>query len=160
MPEVSLRAPTAEPAPYAQVVTFMLAPGKAGEYQSYLKNDYLPMLRKGQVANFWVSRPIFGGEGMERVTVRPLKKLAEIDDGPIARRILGPEEAQKLTQKAAGLYQSVRSRIVRYRPELSYQPEPTRVSQRKQTTWAYRRRQCGRRGLSPGRPCIRRGTRS
>jgi hypothetical protein len=129
-PDLSLRAPTPEPAPYAQVVTFTLAPGKAAEYDTYLKNDYLPMLRKGEVANFWVSRSIFGGEGMERVTVRPLKKLAEIDEGPIARRVLGAEEARKLNQKAGGMYQSVRYRIVKYRPELSFQPEPARVSQR------------------------------
>jgi hypothetical protein len=130
MPDVSLRQPTAEPAPYAQVTTFTLAPGKAGEYESFLKNDFLPMLRKGEVANFWVSRNIFGGGGMERVAVRPLKKLAEIDEGPIARRILGPEGAAKLSAKSAGLYQSVQYRIVRYRSDLSYGPEPSRVSQR------------------------------
>ena len=129
-PDLSIRNPTPEPAPFAQVVTFTLAPGKRAEYEAFMKSDYLPMLRKGEVANFWVSRTIFGGDGMEIVTVRPIKKLGEIDDGPIVRRVLGPEGAQKLNAKSAGFYQSIRYRIVRYRSDLSYQPEPTRVSQR------------------------------
>jgi hypothetical protein len=128
-PELSVRTP-GEPAPYAVVMTYTLAPGRGPDFEAYIKNDYLPVLRKGEVKNFWVSRPIFGGEGLQRVTVRPMNKLGEIDEGPIARRVLGPEGAQQLNAKAAGLYQSIRYRIVRYRTDLSYQPEPPRVSQR------------------------------
>jgi hypothetical protein len=128
-PELSIRTP-GEPLPYAQVTTYTLAPGKLPEFQSYMRDDFLPMARKGGITNLWVSRPIFGGESMQRVVVRPMKMLGEIDEGPLARRVLGAEGAQKLGAKTAGMFQSVQTRIVRYRADLSYGPEPTRVSSR------------------------------
>ena len=128
--DLAIRTRTSEVLPYAMVTTYTLAPGKAQEFNDFMKNDYMPMLKKAEVANFWVSQTVFGGAG-ERVTVRLMKKLGEIDDGPIARRTLGAEGARALAAKSTGITTSTRTMIVRYRPDLSYEPaKPTQVSAR------------------------------
>ena len=111
------------------VIFHTLAPGKAADCEAVTKNDLLPALRKAEVPDYWVSRTVFGGEGMERVTVRPMMKLGEIDDGPALNRVLGPEAAAKFRAKTADMYQSVQYRILRLRTDLSYMPAPVRVSQ-------------------------------
>ena len=130
--ELSIQTKTAEPEMYAMVTSYTLAPGKAQDFNAYMRDEYIPMLKKAEVANFWVSQTVFGGQN-ERVAVRLMKKLGEIDGGPIARRTLGAEGAQKLALKAAGLYQSTRTSIVRYRADLSYEAaaaKPAEVSTR------------------------------
>jgi hypothetical protein len=126
-PDLAILTKTSEPMPYAMVTSYTLAPGKAQEFNAFMKNDFIPMLKKAEVSNFWVSQTVFGGES-ERVAVRLMKKLGEIDDGPIARRALGPEGAQKLAAKAAGIVASTRTVIVRYRADLSYEAKPAQTS--------------------------------
>jgi hypothetical protein len=130
MPELSINTPTETPAPFAMVVTYTLAPGRGRDWETFIRDEALPMYRKAEVPNVWVSRTLFGGESLERVVVRPMIKLGEIDDGPITQRVLGTEGAAQFLAKSAGLHQSVRYRIVRYRNDLSYAPQPARVSRR------------------------------
>lgn len=129
--DLAIHTKATEPEVYAMVTTYTLAPGKAQEFNAYMRDDYIPMLKKAEVANFWVSQTVFGGPN-ERVAVRLMKKLGEIDGGPLARRTLGAEGAQKLAAKAAGLYTSSRTSIVRYRADLSYETaaKPAEVSTR------------------------------
>lgn len=126
--ELMIQTKTAEPEMYAMVTSYTLAPGKAQEFAAYMRDDYIPMLKKAQVANFWVNQTVFGGAA-ERVTVRLMKKLGEIDGGPLARRTLGAEGAQNLAAKGAGLITSTRSSIVRYRPDLSYEAAPAKPAE-------------------------------
>jgi hypothetical protein len=121
MDDLSIRTKTPEMSPYAMVTSMHIIPGKASDFDAYMKNDYLPVMKKGEVKNFWVSRTVFGGDPNERVTARLMKNLAEIDAGPLTTKILGQEGARKLTSKTAGIVDAVQYRIVRYRPDLSYE---------------------------------------
>src|SRR5260370_22229960 len=95
MNDISIRTP-GDPGEYGQVTTMRLAPGKASEFTAFMKDDYLPAMRKADVANLWVSRPVFGGDLNERVTVRIIHKLAELDGCPPPTKALGPASARKL----------------------------------------------------------------
>jgi hypothetical protein len=130
VPDVAIRTQNNEPLPYGMITSYTLQPGKAQEFNAYMKDEYIPMLKKAEVSNFFVNQTVFGGAN-ERVTVRLMKKLGEIDDGPIARRALGAEGAQKLAARAAGIIASSRATIVRYRTDLSYElAKPTQVTTR------------------------------
>lgn len=118
--DLSLYAPTPNPAPYALVAIVQLVQGKSADFDAWTKNEYLPMLKKAEMKNYWVSRTLFGGDPDERVMVRPLEKMAEIDAGPLATRVLGAEGARKLMSGTAGFTKSVQYRMVRYRTDLSY----------------------------------------
>jgi hypothetical protein len=118
--DLSLYAPTPTPAPYALVTIVQLAQGKSADFDAWTKNEYLPVLKKGEMKNYWVSRTVFGGDPDERVMVAPLEKMADIDAGPPARRVLGPEGARKLMSGTTAFTKSVQYRMVRYRADLSY----------------------------------------
>jgi hypothetical protein len=119
--ELSIRNQTSEPAPYAVVTSMRLVPGKSTEFDAWMKDEYMPAMKKAELKNFWVSQTVFGGDPNERVTVRPMKAMSEIDAGPLTIKALGAEGARKLMSRSAGIVESVQFRIVRYRPELSYE---------------------------------------
>jgi len=122
--DLTIRAPVSEPAPYAMVTTLHVIPGKGPEFAALMKDEYTPAMKKAEVKNFWVSQTVFGGDPNERVTVRPMQTMSEIDAGPLTRKALGAEGSRKLMSRTAGIVDSVQYRIVRYRSELSYRLEP------------------------------------
>jgi hypothetical protein len=98
----------------------LVTQGRMEDYLTWLKNDYLPALEKADVARFFVSRPIFGGEGSEVVSSRMLKNLAEIDDGPVLTKALGDAGARAVNARSIPLVRSSTTRIVLMRTDLSY----------------------------------------
>jgi hypothetical protein len=128
LPDISIRNESSNPGEYAHVTVYHLAPGKGTEFTQYMKNDYLPAMRKADVANVWLSRPIFGGDLNDRVMVRPLHKLAELDGGPITTKALGAEGAAQLLAKGSSIVESSHYTIVHVRPDLSYMSAPAAAS--------------------------------
>jgi hypothetical protein len=118
--DLSIQTKTQSPAPYAMVTIVRLAAGKGPEFETWMKDDYLPAMKKAEVKNYWVSQTVFGGDPNERVGVRPMEKLGEIDAGPLTTKALGKEGARQLISKTAGIVESVQYRIVHYRADLSY----------------------------------------
>lgn len=98
----------------------MVAHGRMDDYLAWLENDYRPALEKGGVAQFVVSRPIFGGEGGEVVSSRMLKNLAEIDGGPVLTKALGEAGALAVNARSVPLVRSSTTRIVLVRADLTY----------------------------------------
>lgn len=98
----------------------LVAQGRMDDYLTWLKNDYLPALQTAGVAHFFVSRPIFGGEGGEVVSSRMLKNLAEIDGGPLLTRALGETAARAVNARVVPLVRSSTTRIVLVRTDLTY----------------------------------------
>ena len=98
----------------------LVAQGRMDDYLTWLRNDYLPALEKAGVPHFFVSRPIFGGEGGEVVSSRVLKNLAEIDDGPVLTKALGEEGARTANARSFPLVRSSTTRIVQVRSDLTY----------------------------------------
>jgi hypothetical protein len=94
--------------------------GRMDDYLTWLKNDCLPALEKAGVAHFFVSRPIFGGEGGEVVSSRMLKNLAEIDGGPILTKALGEAGAFAVNARSVPLVRSSTTRILLMRTDLTY----------------------------------------
>jgi hypothetical protein len=98
----------------------LVAQGRMDDYLTWLKNDYRPALEKADVAHFFVSRPIFGGEGGEVVSSRMLKNLAEIDDGPVLTKAPGEAGALAVNARSVPLVRSSITRILLKRTDLSY----------------------------------------
>ena len=120
--ELSIRTPMENPGEYAVVTMMRLVPGKGQEFAAYMKDDYLPAMRKADVANLWVSQPVFGADGMQRILVRLMHKMAEIDNGPLIRKALGVEGARQLGMRQAAIVASTHTNIVRIRTDLSLMP--------------------------------------
>jgi hypothetical protein len=119
MNDVSIHT-ASDPGQYAVVTIMHLLPAKVPEFTAFLKDEYIPAVKKAEVKNFWVSQTVFGGNQLERVTVRPIKSMSEIDAGPPLRKALGAEGAAKLNAQRASLIDSVQMVITKYRADLSY----------------------------------------
>jgi hypothetical protein len=122
--DMSIQTQTPVPAPYAVVTILRVVPGKGPDFAAWMKNEYMPAMKKAEVKNFWVNQTVFGGDPNERVTVRPVNAMGELDGGPVLTKALGEEGARKLMNKTVGMVDSVQFRIVRYRPDLSYETAP------------------------------------
>lgn len=98
--------------------------GHEQQYEAYIKNDLLPVLKKGNVPGYLVARTVFGGNANEYHTAQFFESYAEIDKGPITRRVLGAEAAAALNAKAMPHVASTNRTIMRYVPDLSFSRRP------------------------------------
>ena len=92
------------PAPSAKIVAAILADvtivsGHQQQYEAYLKDDLLPLLKKDKAVGFVVSRTVFGGNANEYHEVTYLTSFADIDKGPAQARLLNPTERAAMAAK-------------------------------------------------------------
>jgi len=121
-PDLSFAAQRTGP-PKLAVVSFVhVAPNRNNDYENFLKNDFVPVMKQAGVT-YLVSQTIFGGNGNEYVTLTMRDSFADLDKGPVVVQALGQEAAQKLMQKMpAGAVVSLERSITRFVPDLSIIP--------------------------------------
>lgn len=125
-PEMSYAPEMKAPPNVAVAVTIRVKPGKNAEFENYMTNDQLPVIKRSGIAGFWVSKLVFGGNTNEYNLLVLQENFADLDKGPPVYRVLKPEEALKLEQKMpAGVVENVELQVMRYNPDLSVIPAPT-----------------------------------
>jgi hypothetical protein len=102
-----------------------IAPGRIGDYLSYLRNDILPVQKKGQVKRYLVSQVVFGGDPNEYRVATFVDKFADLDAGPAVVRVLGQEAAAKLGEKTVGIVMNVQRAVYIRNDVLSFRTRPT-----------------------------------
>lgn len=121
-PDLSFEAKRTGPPKLAVVTSVHVALNRGNDFENYLKNDYLPVMKQAQVS-YLVSQTIFGGDANEYVALTLRESFADLDKGPVINQVLGPEGAQKLLQKLpAGAVTHVDRSISLFRPDLSFMP--------------------------------------
>lgn len=110
--------------PKMAVVSYVsVAPGRNAEYEGFIKNEVLPVIKKSDVPGYWFQRVGLGGDAGQYITLTLHNNFADLEKGPPTRRVLGQEGAAKLTQKLpAGVVTRSESRVIRLVPELTYRP--------------------------------------
>lgn len=123
-PELSWLNPKRQDlAPYVVLLHRWIAPFREPDYENYLKNDYLPLLKKADGAGIIVSRTRFGGEAGVYNVAAPIYDLADFDGPPPAVKSIGQEAYRKLQQKGlAGVVVRSETRVLQLRSELSIIP--------------------------------------
>ena len=123
IPELCYETKLAGPPKLAVVSFVSVAPGRGAEYESYIRNEMLPVVKRSDVPGFWVQQVGLGGDANQYITLTLHNNFAELEKGPPVRRVLGPEGAAKLAQKLpAGVVTHVERRVIRLVPELTYRP--------------------------------------
>lgn len=124
-PDLSYIGNMTEPPKLGVVSSTKVAPGREQEFENFLKNDYLPVMKRSGIKGFFVGNTVFGGDANEYVSLTLADNFADIDKGPPIRRVLSEAEAEKLSKKLApGVVIGTSRSIVRYIPELSILPSP------------------------------------
>ncbi|MFY9727876.1 MAG: hypothetical protein WAJ87_20440 [Bryobacteraceae bacterium] len=102
------------------VSQIQLQPKNVNAYLSYLKEEIKPVMQKAGVDWWLVYRDIFGAERTQITTVRSMKNWAEIDAGPVTRRLLSPPEYTRVTDKGNALVESTTISMGHLVKDLSY----------------------------------------
>ena len=122
IPELSI--PPDSPAPVTTSNRVRVAPGKAQDYQNFIKNEVLPLYKKakaeGKVLGYSVSRRSFGSNNSEFTVTTYYSKFADLDGGPVLTRMLGQEGVAKLFAKSTGLSTTIETVVRRRVADLSY----------------------------------------
>jgi hypothetical protein len=112
--------------PKAGILTLTtVVPGHAEAYEAYLKNELLPVLKRGNVHGYLVSHTTFGGDANEYASMQLIDSYAEIDKGPTTRQVLGQPAAQALLAKGTPHIAAQRRELQRYVPDLSFRVDAT-----------------------------------
>ncbi|MGI8885245.1 MAG: hypothetical protein ACR2IA_13500 [Pyrinomonadaceae bacterium] len=131
-PDMSYMPELNAPPKVAVAVYLRVNPGKNAEFENYMMNDQLPVIKKSGIPGFWVSKVVFGGNGNEYIALVLQKDFADLDNGPPISRVLKPEEAMKLNQKmSAGVMENMELNVMRFNSDLSIMPAPTAPTAKK-----------------------------
>jgi hypothetical protein len=126
LPELTWMNPKLKSLPlYYVVVERFIAPQRGRDYEAYLKNDYLPMVKKADANGLLVSRLRYGGEGGHYFVFIPQTALTDLDQPGKLTQMYGAETLAKTQQKLQGLVQRSTFRILRLQPQLSIIPAPS-----------------------------------
>lgn len=127
LPELSWRNPKRQdPPPYFVFLRRWIAPFREPDYENYLKNEYLPLLKKADGAGISVTRVRFGNESGMYHVFAPIYDLAEFDGLNPVQKSIGQEAYRKIQQKAlTGVVVRSETRVLQLRPELSVLPAPS-----------------------------------
>jgi len=101
-----------------------VAPGRGADFLNYIRNDLLPVQKKGEVRRFTVTHTMFGEDPNQYATATWMEKFADLDAGPAVVRVLGQDGAAKLLQKTAGIVTSVERYVYLRNDQLSFRARP------------------------------------
>lgn len=112
------------PPKLAVVNTISVAPGRAAAFESFLKAEILPVMKKADVLGYFVNQTVFGGDVNTYTSVLFQDSFAEIGKGNPLQRVLGAKGLESLGLKYAGLVLRQERVILRFNPDLSFAATP------------------------------------
>ncbi len=125
-PELSHLPNPNVPDKLAFVARNSIAPGRTADFENWIKNDTLPIIKKANPKGSFVGRVGLGGDSNEYHTVVLVDSFADYQRYSEA---LQKEGFDKVAPKAAGIVAHRESAVYRFVPELSI-PQPV-VAQKK-----------------------------
>ena len=111
----------------AVVSHIRVAQNRDAEFENYIRNEWLPVIKQAGIPGYLMHRMIFGGDANEYVSLALADNFADIEKGPPVARVLGSDGMLKLMQKMpSGAVLGIERNIVRLNNDLSVFPaQPT-----------------------------------
>lgn len=120
-PKLSHTGKMTGPPNVAVLIGITVDPDMDNEFEAFVEKEVIPVMRKTDVAGFWTSRLVFGGNTNEYVIVELQPNFAALDKGPPFLQVMKPEEVEKMFDKLPkGTVETVRVDLMKYLPELSF----------------------------------------
>jgi hypothetical protein len=124
-PDLGLKTEGAPMAKLAVLASVEVAPGRSTEWETILKNEWTPALKKAGVANYSVSQVVFGGSAGQYYTLTPIENYAQLDKGHPITQSIGEAGMNRILAKMAASTRSVERFIIRFDEELSFKTQQT-----------------------------------
>lgn len=127
-PDLSWTEQLTAPPKIAAVSHVKIARGRSADFENYIKNDYLPVVKKSGVMGYSVLTVMYGGDVSEYITLTFFNSFAEMEkNDPFMRstvqRVAGAETAERNFQKTIGVIVGLEREVIRFRPDLSILPK-------------------------------------
>lgn len=119
-PELSIEPKAGEPEKLVFVTRSFIAPGRADDFESLTKSDFLPLIKKTGLKGYLVAKVGLGGNNNEYHSAVLADSFAEYEKWTEA---LQKEGYSKLAPKFAGIVDRRESSAYRFMPEMSL-PQP------------------------------------
>ena len=116
---------TTNPSKLAIRTSVQVLPTRQMEFEAFLKNEFIPVLKKAQVKRYTVAKVILGGSTTEYITILTLDNFAELAKGHPINRVLGEEGANKLMARAGAFISSAERYVMRLNEESSFRVTAT-----------------------------------
>lgn len=111
--------------PNIGLLTFVtVAAGRNAEFESFLKTDVVPALKKANVGYYSVSQMVYGGDSNTYGTLLLFENYSALAKGHPLARALGENGMARLGQKSAPFIVKLERTLIRYLADLSYGPTP------------------------------------
>jgi hypothetical protein len=120
-PDLSYIKPNAPAPKLAVVIKSEIVSQRTQEFESYVKNDSLPVVRKSGRIGELRANIAFGGTGVLKFD--PQESFANLDKGGAARQVLDAEGVRKMMAKLQGVIARSEITVLLFRPDLSILPK-------------------------------------
>jgi hypothetical protein len=97
-----------------------VAPGKQASFESLLKTEWAPLLKKAGVPLYGVYEVTLGGNLGEFYTFTPIDKFAALDGGHPIMKVVTPAQFDLLSTKIGAVVSSVERTITKLDEDLSF----------------------------------------
>jgi hypothetical protein len=124
-PDLGLKTDGTPMAKLGVLASVEVVAGRANEWETVLKNEWTPALKKAGVANYSVSQVVLGGSVGQYYTFTPLENYAQLDKGHPLVQSIGEAGMNRIMAKMSPSTRSVERFIIRYDEELSFRAQQT-----------------------------------
>jgi hypothetical protein len=124
-PDLGLKTEGTPMAKLGVLAAVEVVPGRTIEFETILKNEWTPALKKAGVANYGVSQVVFGGSAGQYYTFTPIENFAQLDKGHPITQSIGEAGMNRIVAKMGTSTRSVERFIIRYDEELSFRTKQT-----------------------------------
>ncbi|MBA3973095.1 MAG: hypothetical protein C0504_02620 [Candidatus Solibacter sp.] len=118
-PELSITSGPLPEKTHARMMTTVVKPGKALEFEEMIKTMLLPALKQAGIKDYRVNRVMLGSAVGEYIIVTPFAKWAEMDAMPTTEKILGASYKAYMA-KVAETVDRAETQSMTTTPELGY----------------------------------------
>jgi hypothetical protein len=108
------------PAPLGVVARVQTVGGRQFEFETFLKDQWGPALKKAGVPRYVVQEVVMGGEMGEYYSFTAIPSFASLDAGHPIMRALGQAEYASLLGKMGATIRSVEREVMKLDEELSF----------------------------------------
>ena len=119
-PDLSYMADGVAQPKLAILTTVDVYANKLPDFETYIKTEWVPALKKGGGKSYAVSQVLYGGVGAQYLTLVGIDNYAELGKGHPVNRALGDDGLMKMMAKSGGFAQRIERRMVRLDPDLSF----------------------------------------
>lgn len=123
-PDLSFATDGAGRPPMAILTVVHVQPTKLLEFESFIKGEWIPAIKKGGAKGYTVVQVLYGGGTTEFHTLVGIDKYADLANHP-ATRALGEAGLNKMMAKSGGFASSIERTVIRMDPELSFEVKTT-----------------------------------